>query len=83
MRQSVLTILLFLVLQGSFAQEQSYSFTLEEAVLFAQENNYAAINADRDILDAQKQKWETIATGLPQITGAVNYQNQLIQQVVQ
>lgn len=34
-------------------------------------------------MDAQKQKWETIASGLPQISGAINYQNQLIQQVVQ
>jgi outer membrane protein TolC len=34
-------------------------------------------------VDAQKQKWETIATGLPQISGAVNYQNQLKQPVAQ
>ena len=32
-------------------------------------------------MDAQKQKWETIATGLPQISGAVSYQNQLKQPV--
>jgi outer membrane protein len=67
----------------SFGQEQTYTFTLEEAIAFALENNYSAINADRDMLDAQKQKWETIATGLPQITGAIGYQNQLIQPVSQ
>ncbi len=72
-----------LVSSWSFGQEQSYSFTLQEAIDFALENNYSAINADRDVLDARKQKWETIATGLPQISGAVSYQNQLIQQVVQ
>lgn len=65
------------------AQEETYSFTLDEAIAFALENNYSAINADRDLIDAQKQKWETIAEGLPQISGAVSYQNQLIQQVVQ
>lgn len=78
--------LIFLALfisSWSFSQEQTYSFTLQEAIDFALENNYSAINADRDITDAQKQKWETIATGLPQVTGAVSYQNQLIQQVVQ
>lgn len=67
-----------------FAQEQtteSANFTLEEAVAFALENNYSAINANRDIVDAQKQKWETIATGLPQISAGVNYQNQLKQPV--
>ena len=36
--------------------EQTYSFTLEEAIAFALENNYNAINADRDLIDAQKQK---------------------------
>lgn len=67
----------------SFSQEQTNTFTLDEAIAFALENNYSAINADRDILDAQKQKWETIATGLPQLTGAIGYQNQLIQPVAQ
>ncbi|MBT8298610.1 MAG: TolC family protein [Maribacter sp.] len=62
-------------------QEQAYSFTLDEAIAFALENNYSAINADRDILDAKKQKWETIASGLPQITGDIGYQNQLKQPV--
>ena len=61
--------------------EQTYSFTLEEAIAFALENNYNAINADRDLIDAQKQKWEVIASGLPQIDGDVGYQNQLKQPV--
>lgn len=65
----------------SLAQEQTYSFTLQEAIDFALENNYSAINADRDLVDAQKQKWETIATGLPQISGDISYQNQLKQPV--
>src|SRR6056297_2562861 len=83
MRNQLITLLLFMALTTGYAQEETYSFTLEEAVSFALENNYSAINADRDLLDAQKQKWETIADGLPQISGAINYQNQLIQQVVQ
>jgi len=65
------------------AQEMKTTFSLEEAIAYALEHNYQSINASRDIKDAQKQKWETIATGLPQISGAVNYQNQLKQQVVQ
>src|SRR5690606_31866115 len=52
-----------------------------EAIAFAMENNYSSINAGRDIEDAQKQKWETIASGLPQVDGDVSYQNQLKQQV--
>lgn len=65
------------------SQEKTNSYTLDEAIAFALENNYSAINAERDIVDAQKQKWETIATGLPQIDGAVGYQNQLKQPVTQ
>ena len=61
--------------------EQTYSFTLDEAIAFALENNYSAINSDRDLRDAQKQKWETIAEGLPQVNGSVSYQNQLKQPV--
>ncbi len=65
----------------SFSQEQTNSFSLEEAITYALENNYSVINADREILDAQKQKWEVIATGLPQIDGDLSYQNQLKQPV--
>lgn len=65
------------------AQDTIPSFSLDGAIAYALEHNYSAINASRDIVDAQKQKWETIATGLPQITGAVSYQNQLKQPVSQ
>ncbi|SKB53120.1 TolC family protein [Maribacter arcticus] len=81
MRNQLTLLLTLLSLSFSYTQEQTYSFTLEEAIQFALENNYAAINADRDIIDAQKQKWETIAGGLPQINGDISYQNQLKQPV--
>lgn len=83
MRIHFLTFFSLLTLTVGFSQDtlQTYSFTLEEAIAFALENNYSAINADRDIIDAQKQKWEVIATGLPQITGDVSYQNQLKQPI--
>jgi len=62
--------------------ERPYSFTLEEAVTFALDSNYMAINARRDIARAVKQKWETTATGLPQLDAAIGYQNNLKQPVV-
>jgi len=65
------------------AQDSIPQFDLEGAIQFALEHNYSAINATRDIEDAQKQKWETIATGLPQVSGTVGYQNQLKQPVSQ
>ena len=80
--QTKLVLLLTIVLCNlGLAQEKTYSFTLDEAISFALENNYSAINASRDIIAAQKQKWETIAGGLPQINGNVSYQNQLKQPV--
>ena len=83
MRTYFLTFLSVFSLYVGLAQDslQTYNFTLEEAIAFALENNYSAINADRDLIDAQKQKWEVIASGLPQITGDVSYQNQLKQPV--
>ena len=65
----------------SQAQELPTTFSLEEAIQFALEHNYSAINASRDLVDAQKQKWETIATGLPQINGSISYQDQLKQPI--
>lgn len=79
----ILFLATFMITSGT-AQEQlteTSNFTLEEAIVFALENNYSAINANRDMVDAQKQKWETIATGLPQISAGVSYQNQLKQPV--
>lgn len=72
-------ILLFTVLFVTIVQaqdkKQSYSFTLKEAIEHAIQNNYSAINANRDVAAAKKKKWETTTMGLPQINGAVGYQD--------
>ncbi|MGB5418997.1 TolC family protein [Algibacter sp.] len=77
-------LLLFFSLLSSialFSQENNQSFTLQEAINFALENNRTAKNALQDIEAAKMQKWETTATGLPQISAEVGYQNFLKQQV--
>ena len=84
MRNPIILFITTFFINFGFAQEtvvETSSFTLEEAIAFALENNYSAINANRDMVDARKQKWETIATGLPQISAGVSYQNQLKQPV--
>ncbi len=74
--------LTLVILIGFQLQAQNdYSFSLEEAISFALDSNYTAINARRDIAKAIKQKWETTATGLPQIDAEIGYQNQLKQPV--
>lgn len=66
---------------GFSQQRKEFSFTLQEAITFALDSNYTSINARRDIAKAIKQKWETTATGLPQIDGNISYQNNLKQPV--
>lgn len=63
-----------------FGQEKK-AFSLEEAITFAIENNYAAMGASMDVKAAIQKKWETTASGLPQISGSVDYRNNLKQQV--
>ena len=82
MQKTLISLLLILPWLAS-AQDTIPSLSLDQAIAYALEHNYSSINAERDIVDAQKQKWETIATGLPQINGAVSYQNQLKQPVSQ
>ena len=81
MKHKLIFIFSLLLAIKGFSQNTSQSFTLQEAIDFALENNRTAKNANRDIEAAKKQKWETIATGLPQINGNVDYQNFLKQQV--
>ncbi|MFD0862986.1 TolC family protein [Sungkyunkwania multivorans] len=81
MRNLPIIALFILLTNIGIAQERSYTFSLEQAIEFALENNRSVINADRDIEAAKKQKWETTAIGLPQINGAVEYQNFLKQPV--
>ena len=74
----------FLLLSSlSLAQEdkKEYSFTLEEAITYALDSNYTAINARRDVAKAIKKKWETTASGLPQISAEIKYQNNLKQPI--
>ncbi|MBJ2176419.1 TolC family protein [Aureibaculum sp. A20] len=77
---SLLIVCLLLTTYG-FSQENSKSFSLQQAIDFALENNRTAKNALLDIDAAKKQKWETTAIGLPQVDASINYNNWLKQQV--
>lgn len=70
-------LILLATLLTSFAWSQTYpeSLSLEEAIEFGMKNNRSIINADREILKAKKERWKTIAIGLPQISSEINYQN--------
>ena len=55
------------------AQEEAGKFSLDEAIQYAMENSYVLQNTSRDIIAAKERVWETIATGLPQVSGSANY----------
>ena len=76
----ILTSILFLslVIHG---QEKSMIVSLEEAVIFALENNYNIKESKNSVLSAKETVWETTATGLPQVNATVNYQNFIKQPV--
>lgn len=81
MRKSLILLTSLLLTTLMVGQSQTQSFTLQEAIDYALENNRTSKNAARDIEAAKHQKWETTATGLPQINAEIGYQNWLKQQV--
>ncbi|NQX84744.1 MAG: TolC family protein [Flavobacteriaceae bacterium] len=64
-----------------YGQDAQEAFSLDEAINYALKHNRTVKNASLDIQAAEKQKWETTATGLPQINAKIDYQNWLKQQV--
>lgn len=75
MNQKLILIFSLLFSTLAIAQENPQSFSLEEAITYGLEHNRTVKNAAYDIQAAERQKWETIATGLPQLNGAVSYQD--------
>jgi outer membrane protein TolC len=73
---------------GSFnavvAQEEKYSFTLEQALDYASEHGYTNISSNYDVEVAQRKIWETVATGLPQVdfSGRYNHSMDLTQSLL-
>ena len=62
---------------GIIGNSQNFpnSLTLDQAIEYGLSNNFSVKNANREIEKAQKDRWSTIAIGLPQIYAEVNYQN--------
>ncbi|MCB4798469.1 TolC family protein [Neotamlana laminarinivorans] len=78
MKNNLITIIGFLFCVLLNAQENSsHSFSLQEAIDYAKENNRTIKNADLSILAAKQDVKATTALGLPQINGAVDYSTNL------
>ena len=67
-------ILLFIALTSySFSQSEITSLSIDDAVEYGIENNRRLMNAEREIKMAYKERWKTIAIGLPNVTLDLNY----------
>ncbi len=81
MKKNIIFISLFFISQYINSQD-IIKLSLSEAIDFAIKNNYDNQRANKDIEIAKAVKWETTATGLPQIDGTVDYKNWLKQNVM-
>ena len=70
-----LLLIFWLFFNYIVGQDLPESLTLNEAIEFGLSYNRSIINADREILKAKKERWKTIAIGLPQLSSQINYQN--------
>jgi outer membrane protein TolC len=77
----ILVAVSILFLTAASAQEKTMTFSLDEAIQFALENNYNTKAARNDSKSAKEKVWETTTIGLPQINAKVDYQNFLKQPV--
>jgi len=72
----VVILNIFVIFSVVLAQENEKSdYSLEEAIEFAKSNNYDVVNAKLGIDAANAQLREIIASGFPQISGSVEYNN--------
>jgi len=79
-RKYLLTFILIGSLAQGFSQDkkETLKLSLPEAQDFALQNNRAIKSSKIDILHAEKQVWENLATGLPQFNVSANYLHQFV-----
>jgi len=70
-------ILAIFITNFCYSQNEIVSLSLEEAIEFGMENNRSLKNAEREIQMAFKERWKTIAIGLPNIKLDLNYLNNI------
>lgn len=69
----IILAVMFLFVMGYTVAQNTYQFSLQEAIEYAMENNYDVIYSEKNIEAAKQQMREATAIGLPQIDGSVDY----------
>ncbi len=80
MKKIIYLIIIMFATVNIQAQDKS-SFSLNEAVDFALQNNANIKKAQNNVLKAKKKVWETTSMGFPQIDGSASYQKFIEQPV--
>jgi outer membrane protein len=80
LRKFLLTFVILGVISNGFSQENKevLKLSISEAQAYALQNNRTIQSAKIDVSSADKKVWETIASGLPQLSLAANYQHQFL-----
>ncbi len=73
MKQRLLILCALMGLAPTLIGQESFKFSLDEAISYAMKHNHNLINADLDIEIARKKVMETTAIGLPQINASGSY----------
>ena len=81
MKKTLFFLFLSWNINGLMAQDVPTSVSLDEAIEWGMVHNRSMQRADMELKKAQKQKWETLSIGFPQITANLNYQNNIEQPV--
>lgn len=71
--RSLLFCLIALFGSNLFAQEQSYSLTLDEAISYALQHNKTILNARGQVASSIEAVREARASGLPQVSGSIDF----------
>lgn len=74
-KQTHFYLVAVMLLFGTFVSnaQETVKLSLQDALIMASKNNTNILNSDLDLKIAQKKVWETIASGLPQISGQGSY----------
>jgi len=75
---TVILVLLSMALGTGLKAQQGVMYTLEESIRYALDHNVGVKNAQLEIQASQATVGETTAQGLPQITGNVDFNKNLI-----
>ncbi|MBN2637854.1 MAG: TolC family protein [Bacteroidales bacterium] len=83
-RTKLLSFIFAAITTFSFSTIQAQKvlkLNLDQAIHYAYKNNFSMLSSDKDLEIARQQLKETLATGLPQISGSVSYHDNVARPV--